>query len=238
PDDIVKRAKVLVINYPNNPTGANATESFYRDVVDFARKNQVIIIQDAAYAALTYETKPLSFLSVPGAKEVGIEIHSLSKAFNMTGWRMAFVAGNQLVVNAFANVKDNNDSGQFKAIQKAGIVALDNPSITEEIKKKYRRRLQALVEIFKRLGFSAELPGGTFYLYVEVPAGTSSGIQFNSAEDFSQFLIKECLISSVPWDDAGHFVRFSATFEADNEDDEKKVLEEIEERLGKLKFTF
>ncbi|HMB20291.1 MAG TPA: aminotransferase class I/II-fold pyridoxal phosphate-dependent enzyme, partial [Spirochaetota bacterium] len=96
PDDILKRAKVLVINYPNNPTGATATESFYRDVVDFARKNRVIVIQDAAYAALTYETKPLSFLSVPGAKEVGIEIHSLSKAFNMTGWRMAFVAGNPL----------------------------------------------------------------------------------------------------------------------------------------------
>jgi len=238
PDDILKRAKVLVINYPNNPTGATATESFYRDVVDFARKNQVIVIQDAAYAALTYETKPFSFLSVPGAKEVGIEIHSLSKAFNMTGWRMAFVAGNPLVVSAFANVKDNNDSGQFKAIQKAGIVALDNPAITEEIKKKYRRRLQALVEIFQRLGFSAELPGGTFYLYVEVPAGTSSGITFNTAEDFSQFLIKECLISSVPWDDAGHFARFSATFEADDEDDEKRVLEEIEERLGKLKFTF
>ncbi|SRR6056297_2584193 len=238
PDDILKRAKVLVINYPNNPTGATATESFYRDVVDFARKNRVIVIQDAAYAALTYETKPLSFLSVPGAKEVGIEIHSLSKAFNMTGWRMAFVAGNPLVVSAFANVKDNNDSGQFKAIQKAGIVALDNPAITEEIKKKYRRRLQALVEIFQRLGFSAELPGGTFYLYVEVPAGTSSGITFNTAEDFSQFLIKECLISSVPWDDAGHFARFSATFEADDEDDEKRVLEEIEERLGKLKFTF
>lgn len=238
PDDILKRAKVLVINYPNNPTGATATESFYRDVVDFARKNQVIVIQDAAYAALTYETKPISFLSIPGAKEVGIEIHSLSKAFNMTGWRMAFVAGNPLVVSAFANVKDNNDSGQFKAIQKAGIVALDNPAITEEIKKKYRRRLQALVEIFQRLGFSAELPGGTFYLYVEVPAGTSSGITFNTAEDFSQFLIKECLISSVPWDDAGHFARFSATFEADDEDDEKRVLEEIEERLGKLKFTF
>lgn len=238
PGDVLKRAKVLVINYPNNPTGAVATESFYRDVIDFARKNELIVVQDAAYAALTYDTEPLSFLSIPGAKDVGIEIHSLSKAFNMTGWRLAFVAGNPLVVSAFANVKDNNDSGQFKAIQKAGMTALANPQITEDIKKKYRRRLQALVDIFNRLGFSASVPGGTFYLYVEIPAGTVDGVSFENAEDFSQFLIKECLISSVPWDDAGHFVRFSATFEADGEADEKRVLEEIESRLGKVQFKF
>lgn len=238
PADILKRAKVLVLNYPNNPTGAVATESFFKKVVDFAKKNELMVVQDAAYAALAYDSKPLSFLSIPGAKDVGIEIHSLSKAFNMTGWRIAFVAGNPLVVSAFANVKDNNDSGQFVAIQKAGITALAHPEITEDIKKKYHRRLQALVDIFNRLGFTASVPGGTFYLYVEIPAGTADGGFFENAEDFSQFLIKECLISSVPWDDAGHFVRFSATFEAEGGSGEEKVLQEIESRLSRVQFRF
>ena len=117
PEEILQRAKILYINYPNNPTGAFATEAFFKKVIRFAKKHKIIVIQDAAYAALTFDgTKPLSFLSIPGAKEVGIEIHSLSKAFNMTGWRMAFMVGNPLVVKAVAAVKDNNDSGQFHAI--------------------------------------------------------------------------------------------------------------------------
>ena len=238
PEEIKKRAKILLLNYPNNPTGANATVSFYEKVIDFAQKNKIIIIQDAAYAALSYGVKPLSFLEVPGAKEVGIEIHSLSKAFNMTGWRMAFVAGNELVVKAFANVKDNFDSGQFKAIQKAAIKALENPAITEEIKIKYKRRLKALVEILSELGFQAEIPDGTFYLYVEIPKRVKGGERFARGEDFSQFLIKEKLISTVPWDDVGNFVRFSATFEAEDQEDETRVLQEIKGRLQDLDFEF
>jgi len=117
-----RRAKLLYINYLNNPTGATATRAFYEKVVSFTRENQIIVAADAAYAALTFDgEKPLSILSIPGAKEVAVEIHSHSKAFNMTGWRLAFIAGNELVVKGFAAVKDNNDSGQFAAIQKAGI---------------------------------------------------------------------------------------------------------------------
>ncbi|HXK64992.1 MAG TPA: aminotransferase class I/II-fold pyridoxal phosphate-dependent enzyme, partial [Spirochaetota bacterium] len=238
PADIVKKAKVLVINYPNNPTGAVATEDFYKKVIEFALKNKIMVVQDAAYAALTYNGKPLSFLSIPGAKEVGVEIHSLSKAFNMTGWRMAFVAGNPLVVKAFANVKDNYDSGQFKAIQKAAITALEHPELTEKIKEKYKRRLSSLVTTLRRLGFDAHMPGGTFYLYVQAPKKTKSGIVFDNAESFSQYLIKECLISSVPWDDVGNFVRFSATFEAKDQNDEQRILKEVETRLGGLAFEF
>ncbi len=237
PTDILRRAKIFVLNYPNNPTGANATESFYRDIVEFALKNNIVIIQDAAYAALTYNSKPLSMLSVPRAKEVGVELHSLSKSFNMTGWRIAFVAGNELVVKAFANIKDNYDSGQFIAIQKAAIAALEHPELTDTIKEKYERRLRSLVAILSKIGFKASMPDGTFYLYVEIPRGLKNGRTFESAEDFSQFLIREKLISTVPWDDVGHFVRFSATFEAGIAE-ENRILNEIELRLSDLNFVF
>lgn len=238
PEDILKRAKILLVNYPNNPTGAQATKEFYLELIAFAKKNNIIIIQDAAYAALSYDDEPLSFLSIPGAKDVGIEVHSLSKAYNMTGWRLAFVAGNELIVKAFANVKDNFDSGQFKAIQQAGIKALENPDITNKIKAKYQRRIKALVDLLSKLGFDVSMPGGTFYLYVEIPKGLKGGRKFKSGEDFSQFLIKEKLISTVPWDDVGNFIRFSATFEAPGEKEETRILGEIEKRLSSLEFEF
>jgi len=239
PEDIVKKAKLLYLNYPNNPTGAQATKEFYEDVVAWARKNEVVVIQDAAYGALVYEgRKPLSILSVPGAKDVAVEIHSFSKAFNMTGWRLAFVCGNPLVVSAFAAVKDNYDSGQFIPIQKAGIYCLENPEITEAISAKYERRLKMLVETLNLLGFKARMPGGTFYLYVNAPKGVRGGPSFQSGEDFSQFLIKEKLISTVPWDEAGAYVRFAACFTAAGLDEEKRVIEEIKVRLSDVPFEF
>ena len=169
---------------------------------------------------------------------VGVEIHSLSKAFNMTGWRLAFVAGNELVAKAFATVKDNNDSGQFKAIQYAGVKALEHPEITHEIKAKYERRLSALVALLKKIGFDAQVPAGTFYLYVEIPKGMQGGQRFNNAEEFSEYLIKEKLISSVPWDDVGHFVRFSVTFEIPAGQTEQSVLDELDRRMSSMKFEF
>ncbi len=237
-DEHKEKIKLLYINYPNNPTGAQATPQFYDKVVRFASDNQVVVIQDAAYAALTYGAKPYSFLSVDGAKDVGIEIHSLSKAYNMTGWRLAFVAGNSLVVNAFASVKDNCDSGQFIAIQKAGITALENPEITEEIGAKYERRLKMLVDALTDCGFKASMPAGTFYLYVPAPKGIEGGPTFASAEELSQWLIKEKLISTVPWDDSGAYIRFSVTFAASGEADEKRAIDEIKNRLAGLKLIF
>lgn len=235
---ILGQAKLLYLNYPNNPTGAAATAEFFEKVIRFANDNNIIVVHDAAYAALNFEGKPLSFLSLPGAKDVGIEIHSLSKAFNMTGWRMAFVVGSQKVVASYGFVKDNYDSGQFKAIQKAGIYALEHPEITKEIGGKYERRLKALVETLNSVGFSAKMPKGSFYLYVKVPKGTKSGVKFDSAEAFSQYLIKEKLISSVPWDDAGHYVRFSATFVAKDISDESRILDEVKTRLSDTEFEF
>lgn len=239
PKNILKQAKLLYINYPNNPTGAVANEEFYKKVIKFARENNIVVVQDAAYAGLTFDQeKPLSFLSIEGAKDVGIEIHSLSKSFNMTGWRLGFVAGNSLIVKAFASVKDNNDSGQFKAIQYAGACALNHYEITEKTSNKYSRRHDILVETLKKLGFNVKKPKATFYLYVKIPKRIKNGEIFNTAEDFSQYLIKEKLISTVPWDDEGNFIRLSVTFVAKDEDDEKRVIEEIYSRLKDVEFEF
>lgn len=236
--DVAKRAKLLYINYPNNPTGANATAEFFKEVVDFAKANDVVVVQDAAYAALTFAAKPISFLSIPGAMDVGVELHSLSKSYNMTGWRIAFVVGNELVVKGLAHVKDNIDSGQFAAIQKAGVHALEHPEITEKILGKYRRRLTLLVEALNSVGFDAEMPGGSFFLYVAAPKGIKGGQRFETGEDFSQFLIKEMMISTVPWDDVGNFTRFSATFAAKGSDEEKRIINEIKNRLSSVEFEF
>lgn len=234
-----RRAKLLYINYPNNPTGATATPEFFEEVVRFAKENDVIVVSDAAYAALTFDgRKPLSFLATPGAKDVGVEIHSLSKAYNMTGWRLAFVCGNELVVKGFAAVKDNNDSGQFAAIQKAGVYCLDHPEITDKTAAKYSRRHDMLVAALASAGFTAKKPGASFYLYARIPSGTKDGRKFASAEDFSQFLITEKLISTVPWDDAGPYVRFSVTFEAADEAEERRIVDEIARRLSDVGFVF
>lgn len=239
PPDILKRAKLLYLNYPNNPTGAVATKEFFSKVVDFAYKNDIVVIHDAAYSALTYDGyKPLSFLSAEGAMEVGIEVHSLSKAFNMTGWRMGFICGNSKAVNAYATVKDNTDSGQFRAIQKAGIQALNNIEITERTIVKYSRRFDLLVKALNEVGFKADKPKGSFYCYVKAPYGTGDGRIFNSASEFSEFLIEESLISTVPWDDAGKYIRFSVTFEADSIDKEKAVINEMKRRMSLLNLKF
>jgi LL-diaminopimelate aminotransferase len=239
PQEVLKRAKLMYINYPNNPTGAVATKDFFRQVADFAAKNGVVIIHDAAYGALTYDDyKPLSFLSVEGAMEVGLEVHSLSKAFNMTGWRIGFVCGNSKAVKAYATVKDNTDSGQFRAIQKAGIQAFYNTDITLRTIEKYSRRFDLLVDALNDVGFQAQKPKGSFYCYVKIPAGTEGGIKFNTASEFSEFLIRESMISTVPWDDAGKYVRFSVTFEADSVKKEKDVINEMKKRMKILNLKF
>ena len=242
PVQVLQRAKVLVLNYPNNPTGACATPEFFERVVDFARQNNLVVVHDAAYAALVFDGKPLSFLATRGAKEVGIELHSASKSFNMTGWRCGFVAGNELLVKAYGDVKDNTDSGQFLAIQHATAYGLDHPDITQKIAGKYSGRMDALVKVLAKFGFKAKKPKGSFFLYVPAPrAAVLTGgkrIEFKNAEDVSQWLITEQLISTVPWDEAGAYLRFSVTFVARNLFDESRILSEIEKRLSDVKFEF
>lgn len=237
PKEVLIKTKILYINYPNNPTGQVATKEFFESVVDFAKRNKILVVHDAAYGAITFDGyKPLSFLSIDGALDVSVEIHSLSKAFNMTGWRMAFIAGNEKIIKAYATVKDNTDSGQFRAIQKAGVYALNHTEITDEICKKYSRRFDLLVNVLKEVGFDAEKPKGSFYLYVKCPIGAGN-VRFKSAEEVSEYFIKNALVSTVPWDDVGSYLRFSVTFEA-SEDEEIKIINELGARLKSLNLIF
>ncbi len=234
-----ERTKLLYLNYPNNPTGASATPEFFDAAIAFAKKHNILLVSDAAYAPLNFTGKPLSILSRPGGKDVAVELHSMSKGFNMTGWRLGWVCGNPDAVKAFATVKDNADSGQFMAIQKAAIWALANQKdLTPKICAKYSRRLKALTQTLRELGFDAVMPQGSFYLYVGIPKGTTDARTFASGEEFSQWMITEKLISTVPWDDAGNFVRFSATFVAPTIERETQVLDEVKRRLSDTEFVF
>ncbi len=238
PADICRSAKLLVLNYPNSPTGKTATREFYERVIEFCNENQVVVVQDAAHIMLSYDSPSLSFLSVPGAKEVGVEVHSLSKGFDMIGWRMGWVCGHERIVSAFADIKDNTDSGQFIAVQKAAAAALDNDAIPTRIKAKYQRRLKKLVELLRRCGFACEMPGGTYFLYTPSPKRAAGGPTFETGEDASQYLIKEHSICTVPWDDAGPFLRFSVTYEAADEAAEDALMAETESRLSQSQFEF
>lgn len=257
PEEIRRKAKLFYINYPNNPTGAIANRTFYEELVTFAKENQIIIVSDAAYSELTFDPdNRLSFLSIPGAKDVGIEIHSMSKAYNMTGWRLGYVAGNKNVIKALADVKDQTDSGQFRAIQKAAVTALSHPELIQDNIDKYVRRHQKLTRVLQSAGFQVKMPKATFYLYAKVPkaakiAKTTNSMNhkltentenevktFTDAQDFCDYLIQQAHISAVPWSEAGQYVRFSVTFVAENEQVEDTVMEELSKRLSKLTFIY
>ena len=181
---------------------------------------------------------------MPGARDVGVEVHSMSKAFDMIGWRIGWVCGHERIVGAYGNVKDNFDSGQFIAIQKAAIAGLDDPAIPEHTRTKYKRRLEKLVATLQRCGFKCKMPGGTYFLYAPSPKRFANGgagggrIDFENAEAASQYLITEQSICTVPWDDAGPFLRFSATYEAADEAAEDALMAETEARLKNIQPVF
>ena len=234
--DVAARAKLFYVNYPNNPTGAAPTPEFFDALIAFAKRHNILIVQDAAYATLNYG-EPLSILSRPGGMDCALELHSMSKSYNMTGWRLGFVAGHADLVNAFATVKDNIDSGQFKAIQIAACEGIADRSLADGIKAHYEGRMQGLVAALKGAGFDAEMPGGSFFLYTAAPSG-GGGQSFADAEAASQYLIREHSICTVPWDDAGAFLRFSATFESDGPADDARVLVELADRLARADLRF
>ncbi|MEX2140125.1 MAG: LL-diaminopimelate aminotransferase [Pirellulales bacterium] len=238
PAEAQKRAKLLVINYPNSPTGKVATREFYQRVVEFAQKHQIVVVQDAAHIMLSYEGEPLSFLQIPGARDVGVEVHSMSKGFHMIGWRLGWVCGHERIVRAFADIKDNSDSGQFIAIQKAAAAALDDTAIPGQVKQKYERRLKKLVETLARCGFTCKMPGGTYFLYTKSPKGLAGGEKFENAEAASQYLITQHSIVTVPWDDAGAFLRFSVTYEAADEKAEDALMAKTEARMKQIRPVF
>jgi len=236
--DIWQQTKLLVLNYPNSPTGKTATREFYEQVVALAKQHEFVVIQDAAHALLSYDQPPSSFLSVPGAMDVGVEVYSLSKGYDMIGWRIGWVCGHERIVRAFADVKDNSDSGQFGAIQNAAAFALDDDKIPHQTRTKYKRRLEKLVATLSKAGFQAKMPGGTYFLYTPAPKGLADGTRFETAEAASQYFITQQSIVTVPWDDAGPFLRFSVTYEAETEAAEDALMAATTDRLSQCRLAF
>jgi len=210
PSEITKRAKLLFLNYPNNPTAAVAPRSFFEEVVRFAREKEIIVCHDAAYTEMYYDgAKPLSFLEVEGAKEVGVEFHSLSKTYNMTGWRIGFVCGAAPVIAGLGKIKTNLDSGIFQAVQEAGIEALTgDQSAVEGMRRLYQERRDSLIDGLEQAGLTCEPPTATFYLWLPVPAGHSS-------TSFTKLLLEEAGVAVTPGSGFGPsgegYVRFALT---------------------------
>jgi len=173
---LAKRAKILFLNYPNNPTGAIANPEFFDRVIKFAAKNNIIVAHDAAYTETAFDGyKPSSFLASEGARAVGIEFHSLSKIYNMTGWRIGFACGNADIIRALAKVKSNIDSGVFNAIQRAAIAALDGPKeFLDDMRSLYQERRDILVNGLNSIGWQVPMPKATFYVWAKVPKGYTS----------------------------------------------------------------
>ncbi len=228
PREVAEKAKLLFINYPNNPTSAIAERSFFEEVVAFARRYQTIVCHDAAYSEVAFDGyQPPSFLEVDGAKEVGIEFHSLSKTFNMTGWRIGFAVGHSEIVSALGRLKTNIDSGVFQAIQEAGTEALNHfDTPLPEIIKIYERRRDVFVKGLREIGLDVDLPKATFYLWFQVPRGYTSA-------QFATLLIEQAGIVATPGNGFGEagegYIRMAMTV------DEKRLQEAIE-RLKRIKF--
>ncbi|MEK6528632.1 MAG: aminotransferase class I/II-fold pyridoxal phosphate-dependent enzyme, partial [Nitrospirota bacterium] len=226
PLSILKKAKLMFVNYPNNPTSATAGRDFYQDLIRFAVRNNIIVCHDAAYSEVYYDNqKPLSFLQIPGAKNAGIEFHSLSKTYNMTGWRIGFAVGNAEVLAGLGKIKSNLDSGIFQAVQEAGIEALKTGDlILKKIRNTYQARRDILYSGLKDIGLEIKKPKASFYLWAEVPEG------YNSTE-FVRLLLDKAGVLSTPGVGFGRYgegyIRFALTVSA-------KKIEEAVERIKKV----
>ena len=176
PVEMAKNAKLMFLNYPNNPTSAIAGREFFENAVSFAKSNNIIVCHDAAYTEMAFDGyQPMSFLEAEGAKEVGIEFHSLSKTYNMTGWRLGFAVGHPEIIEGLGGIKSNIDSGAFQAIQIAGIAALEgDQSCVQNMNKEYQERRNILVDGIIDLRLSVKKPKATFYVWIEVPDGYTS----------------------------------------------------------------
>jgi LL-diaminopimelate aminotransferase len=192
PKEVLERAKILWLNYPNNPTGTVATREFFAEAISFAKRYGLILAHDAAYVEMYFEEPALSIFEVDGARDVAIEFHSLSKTFCMTGWRIGFAVGKKELVQGLAKVKSNIDSGVFTAIQYAGAYALDNlERIVPPLRAVFKERRDYLAKALQELGFELKIPQATFYLWVKVPKGFTS-------TDFCRKLLEELDLVVTP----------------------------------------
>ncbi len=226
PSDVLAKSKLMFLNYPNNPTSATATTKFFEEVVDFARENNIVVVHDNAYSEMVCDGyKAPSFLAVDGAMDVGIELFSLSKTYNMTGWRLAFAVGNREIIGGFGKAKSNIDSGAFDAVQKAGITALNgSQQCVDDMNKIYQERRDVLLKGLDALGIDMKAPKATFYMWAPVPEKYDS-------MDFSKLLLEEAGIVATPgvgFGDYGEgYIRFALTQSVDR-------IAEAVERMEKL----
>ncbi|MBY0396472.1 MAG: LL-diaminopimelate aminotransferase [Thermoleophilia bacterium] len=210
PADVARRARLMFLNYPNNPTGAVVEDDFFARAVDFARRHDVIVVHDNAYSEITYDGyRAASFLATPGAMDVGIEVFSLSKTYNMTGWRAGAVVGNPELVGAFWQLKTNIDSGMFEALQEAAAAALrSDQSSVAEMCALYQRRRDVLVAALRRIGLAVDPPKGAIYVWARVPEGETSA-------SFTERVLEEAAVVISPgaaYGPSGEgFVRMSLT---------------------------
>lgn len=193
PNDVAKKAKLMWLNSPNNPTSVVMSKDYFKRAIEFAQDHQIIICHDAAYSEIYYDGKrPVSFMEVEGAKDVGVEFHSLSKTYNMTGWRIGFAVGNKVVLAALGKVKSQLDSGVFEAVQEAGITALGlDDSVTDGIRTIYQERRDTIVPGLKQLGLEVDAPPAAFYIWVAVPKGYTS-------TSFTAHLLEKAGIVTTP----------------------------------------
>ncbi|MCG3128357.1 MAG: LL-diaminopimelate aminotransferase [Phycisphaerae bacterium] len=225
PSDVARRARLMFLNYPNNPIGAVAPRGFLEAAVRFARQYDLVIAYDAAYNEVYFDTPPLSILEIPGGREVAIELHSLSKTFNMTGWRIGFAAGRADVIAALARIKSNMDSSQFAPIQEAGAAALDGierPEIGATVAM-YRARRDAMCAGLRAAGFHVEPPPATFYVWAGIPARaratSDSASQGSASMNVCARILDEAGVVCVPGNGFGAagegYVRFALTVDLD-----------------------
>lgn len=193
PGQVARKAKLMYVNYPNNPTAATCERPFFEKLIAFAKEYEIIVVHDAAYADVSFDGyRALSFLEIPGAKEVGIELYSLSKTYNMTGWRIGAALGNADVIRGLGKVKTNLDSGVFQPIQYAGIAALDgDQTCVAENNRTYQERRDVLVDGLKRIGWQVEKPKASFYVWIRVPQGWKS-------TDVTARIIQEAAVVTTP----------------------------------------
>ena len=233
PADIADKAKLMFINYPNNPTGAVADINFFNKVVSFAKKHNIIVCHDAAYTEVYYDDqdKPISFLEAEGALDVGIEFGSLSKPFNMTGWRIGYAAGRKDVIEALTTIKSNIDSGVFQAVQEAAVTGLENAeSLIRENQIVYKERRDEAISSMKELGWEIEAPRGSFYIWAKVPKGYDSST-------FAEEILEKTGVIITPglgYGQAGEgYFRISLTVDQKRM---KEAFERIKKEFGKFEF--
>jgi LL-diaminopimelate aminotransferase len=238
---ILKRTKVVVLNYPNAVTGACAAKEKFSKLVEMAHANSFLIVNDASTSSLVFDRADrLSIFNVDGARDVAIEVHSMANGFNMSGWRIGWICGNEWLIRAYMRAREESDDGQFLAVQKAAAQTLNNLFAPVNNAEKYGERMERVVIILQNCGFEIKSAKAGFYLYTGIPSSieyNGQRVDFSSAVGFAEWLIENLGIAVVPWDDAEASIGFSMAFAGKNID-EDEIIDLFRNRMANVRFKF